>query len=781
MITRFNIIFVLLAVWLSSCSVSRYLPPNESIYTGAEVKMVADSTIASKVSKTVKEEIEPIIRPKPNTVLLGFPYKVWLYYVLGEPKKEKSFRGWFRKRFGEPPVFASRRAVTTNSAIIGNYLNNEGYFRSSATGELTESKRKSKATYTVYLKPRYTINSVQFIKPDSNISVFSKRLGDVAPKTLLKVGNPYRLSVIEEERNRVERELKKQGFYYFRPDYLIVKADTNLNNHKVNLYVELKPNTTQLALKTYFIQNIYVISDNGSLKKDTVPSLVGRRSGVRIVDPSQAYKPRIFFDAIGFRRGAMYSSEVHDVSLSRLINLKNFKFVKNQFELVPRSDSAFLDVYYYLTPLKKKTLRAEISAVTKSNNLTGTQFNLTWLNRNLFRGAEQLRLNATAGLDVQLGGNRNANVRDFYRTSFEAELSFPRFVLPFYRVRPEKSQGLPKTTLTTGFERLTQQGLYTQTSIKFNWGYSWRKSTEFEHTLLPIALNIVQPTNINGEAFLNLITDPFAKPQDLLRYFRILENRLILGAQYNVTYTPTPRPLSKNNFVFTGGIDIAGNVAGLLAKGRDEVGMVFGIPYEQYARFDFEMRYYREVSKTMKWASRVLAGVGIPYGNSLSMPQFKQYFGGGTNGIRAFRARTLGPGSYQPDSVTASIFGNASFGDIRLEASTELRLRFSQYFEGAMFVDAGNIWMYRNFDDSFYLPEDNAVFTNQFYKQVAVGGGLGLRIVTPFVLLRLDLATPFRKPWLPENERWVFNQFDFGNKSWRKENLVFNIAVGYSF
>lgn len=211
------------------------------------------------------------------------------------------------------------------------------------------------------------------------------------------------------------------------------------------------------------------------------------------------------------------------------------------------------------------------------------------------------------------------------------------------------------------------------------------------------------------------------------------------------------------------------------------MGELFGIPYEQYARFDFEMRYYREVSKTMKWASRVLAGVGIPYGNSLSMPQFKQYFGGGTNGIRAFRARTLGPGSYQPDSVTASIFGNASFGDIRLEASTELRLRFSQYFEGAMFVDAGNIWMYRNFDDSFYLPEDNAVFTNQFYKQIAVGGGLGLRIVTPFVLLRLDLATPFRKPWLPETERWVFNQFDFGNKSWRKENLVFNIAVGYSF
>lgn len=780
MIKRFNIIFVLLAVWLSSCSVSRYLPPNESIYTGAEVKMVADSTIASKVSKTVKAEIEPIIRPKPNTILLGFPYKVWLYYVLGEPKKEKSFRGWFRKRFGEPPVFASRRAVTTNSAIIGNYLNNEGYFRSSATGELTESKRKSKATYTVYLKPRYTINSVQFIKPDSNVSVFSKRLGDVAPKTLLKAGNPYRLSVIEEERNRVERELKKQGFYYFRPDYLIVKADTNLNNHKVNLYVELKPNTTQLALKTYFIQNIYVISDNGSLKKDTIPSLVGRRSGVRIVDPSQAYKPRIFFDAIGFRRGAMYSSEVHDVSLSRLINLKNFKFVKNQFELVPRSDSAFLDVYYYLTPLKKKTLRAEISAVTKSNNLTGTQFNLTWLNRNLFRGAEQLRLNATAGLDVQLGGNRNANVRDFYRTSFEAELSFPRFVLPFYRVRPEKSQGLPKTTLTTGFESLTQQGLYTQTSIKLTWGYNWRKNTEIEHSFFPIAINVVQPSNINGEAFAKIIENPLTTIQDKLRYFRILEETpLILGALYNITYTPTPPLLSKYRFVLTGGVDMAGNLAGLFIKKEGEIRQIFSKPFNQYIRFDGDLRYYYDLYQNVRWANRFLFGVGIPYGNSYSLPQIKQYFAGGSTGIRAFRARQLGAGSFVPD--TASLLSYSSVGDIRLELNSELRLKLSQYIEGALFIDAGNVWMYRDFNSSPYIPEDKAVFTNQFYKQTAVGGGLGLRIITSFVILRFDLAVPFRKPWLPENERWVFNQFDLRAKSWRKENLVLNIAIGYSF
>lgn len=761
--------------FLSSCSVSRYLPAGESLYTGAEVKIVADSTISAKQIKSVKASLEPIIRPAPNSTLLGFPYKVWMYYFLGEPKKEKSFRGGMRKRFGEPPVLASRRTVTANSTVLTNYLNNEGYFRSVASGELTEKGRKAKAIYSVSLQPRYSIKNVAFVKKDS--SIFSNNLVSTQVNSLLKSGNPYQFSMIEAERQRIERELKRRGFYYFRPDYLIVKADTNLNSHQVNLYVELKPNTTQLALKTYSIKNIYVILENGLLKTDTLAGAVYRR-GLNIVDPSRAYRARIFSDAVGFRPKTLYSSDLQDVSLSRLINLKNFKFVKNRFELLPRSDSALLNLYYYLTPLKRKSLRAELSAVTKSNNLAGSQFNLTWLNRNAFRGAEMLRFTANAGIDVQIGGKRNPNLRDYYRTSVEGEISFPRFVLPFYRMNPAKNQTLPKTTLTAGYEQLAQKDFYTQTSIKFNWGYVWRRNTEIEHSLMPIALNIVRPRNIS-EALVDSITSPFIQFQDLLRYFNILENRLILGAQYNITYTPTPALLSKHRFVLNAGVDIAGNLAGLVAKGREEVGMVFGIPYEQYARFDADFRHYHDISPSIRWANRFVVGVGIPYGNSYSLPQFKQYFSGGSNGIRAFRGRAVGPGSYQPDSL--SLFGFASFGDIRLEFNSELRLKINQYFEGALFVDAGNIWMYRNYDDSFYLPEDKAAFTSQFYKQTAVGSGVGLRLSLPFVLLRFDLATPLRKPWLPDNERWVFNQFDLRNKNWRKENLVLNIAVGYSF
>jgi outer membrane protein assembly factor BamA len=784
-IQRLVIFSTLVSVALGGggCSVARHLPAGERLYTGAEVKIEADSLLTKTQIEAAKVGIETLIRPVPNSTLGGRPYRVGLYYLLGEPKKEKSFRGWFRKRFGEAPVLASRRALSANSLAITNYLHNEGFFRASASGELVENRHTAKAIYTVQLPPRYTIQEVRFVGKDS--SVFSQQFKKTASISLLKTGNPYQFTTIEAERNRIERVLKREGFYFFRPDYLIVKADTNLHHHQVNLSVELKPDVTQIALKPYTIHEVYVVTDDGQLRGDTLAKAVQRR-GLRIVDLNQTYRPRIFADAISFRHGMRYDSRQQDISLTRLVNLKNFKFVKNRFELLPRSDSALLDVYYYLTPLKRKSVRFEVSAVTKSNNLAGSQGNLTWMNRNAFRGAEMLRFAASAGLDVQIGGQRNTNINDFYRTNVEGELSFPRFVLPFYRMNPATNQTLPRTALTVGYEELTRRELYTQTSFRLNWGYVWRRNVEVEHTLTPVAVNIIRPRNINGEAFLNLLTDPFTKAQDLVRYFKILETPLILGMNYNLSFTPTPAAGSRHRWVVTAGIDAAGNLAGLLTK-REEVNTdvfarkVFNTVFEQYGRFDGDLRYYYDVSPKIRWANRFLVGLGIPYGNSMALPQFKQYFAGGSNGIRAFRARSLGPGGYAPDSVTLSTFGYNSFGDVRLELNSELRLKLNQYLEMGFFVDAGNVWLYRNFEESGFVPEDNAFFDKDFYQQTAVGAGAGFRFTLPFVLLRIDLAMPFRKPWLPEGQRWVLNQTQFGSAAWRRDNLILNIAVGYSF
>lgn len=779
-----SIVFVLLGLVAGGCSVSKYVPAGESLLVGGHVKVVPDSAALKDVG-TLEDQLESALRPTPNATIFGFPFKVWMYYVVGEPRKEKGFKNWFRKKFGEPPVLASQRVVTANTEVLTAYMQNQGYFRSTSSGEIVENekKRTAVAEYKAYVKPRYYIYKMNYAISDTALQ-FNKDFRaarDAGRGSLIRDGDPYRLDVIEGERQRIDRFLKEKGYYYFNPDYLIAEVDTTERDHSVNIFISLKPNTSQLALKQYYINDIYVYADYNALSPDTMPSQAREVRGLNIVDPQRNYKARIFDDAIGFTPGSRYNSALHDVSLSRLINLNNFKFVKNRFELVPRSDSAMLNAYYYLTPSKKKSLRTELSGLTKSNNLAGTQLDISWSNRNTFRAAELLRLSANGGVDWQIGGTPEgqdrSDVNNFLRFNVQGELSFPRFIIPFYRINPATNQALPRTVLTAGYETLTQGGLYTQTSLRAQGGYSWRRNTEVEHTLTPFGINFIRPRNIS-ESFVDLV---FASPnpQDLVRYIQILQDRLILENQYTITYQPVPGPFARDQFLLSGGINLAGNLGKLFDRtmGKND-GDLFGVFFEQFARFDGEARYYRDLSPTLRLANRFVGGLGIPYGNSNLLPQFKQYFAGGSTGIRAFRARTLGPGNTNPQQ---SIFGNSSFGDIRLELNSELRIKFTQLINGALFVDAGNVWTYKNTE--LYGP--GAQFNKNFYKQIAIGGGLGVRLDFSFLVFRVDLATPFRKPWYQALDTprspWVFKDIDFGSKAWRQENLVLNIAVAYPF
>ena len=767
------------------CSVAKYVPPGESLYVGASVEVIPDSAAKKQVGG-LEGQLEGMLRPAPNATLFGFPYKVWLYYWIGTPRKEKGFRNWFRKKLGEPPVLANQRVVTANAEILTAYMHNQGYFRSTTTGEIidNEKKRTAVAKYKAYVKPRYYIDSVAYVVSDVE-NPFSKDFLSTQKEgrgSLLRQGDPYRLEVIEGERSRIDRLLKQKGYYYFNPDYLIAEVDSTEGTHKVNIFLKVKPTTSQLALKKYYIGDIYVYADYNALSPDTLPAQARQALGMNIVDPMNNYKPRIFDDAIGFTKGSRYNSAIHDVSLSRLINLNNFKFVKNRFELVPRSDSAILNAYYYLTPAKEKTLRTELSGLTKSNNLAGTQVDVSWSNKNTFRGAELLRLSSNVGVDWQIGGipagQTRQDVNNFVRFNVQGELSFPRFIIPFYHVNPAKNQALPRTVLTAGYETLTQGALYTQTSLRLQGGYSWRRNNEVEHTLTPFGINFIRPRNIS-EAFADSIFKPTTSERDVYRFItQVLDDKLILENQYTISYKPTPGPFARDQFFLSGGINLAGNFANLLDKtvgGND--GRFFEIIFEQFARFDGEARYFRDLSPSLRLANRFIGGLGIPYGNSKTLPQFKQYFAGGQTGIRAFRSRTLGPGNSVPER---SVFGNSQFGDIRLEVNSELRIKVSQLFNPALFIDAGNIWTYNKIEEF-----EGGQFTGDFYKQIAIGGGLGFRFDFDFLVFRLDLATPFRKPWYQALDQprspWVFDQINLRDKSWRKENLVLSIAVGYPF
>lgn len=768
-------IFIAITFFISGCSVTKKLPTGESLYVGATIKIKADSAVNKKESSLIKTQIEAFVKPKPNSAILGFPYKVWFYYLFGEPKSESGFKSFFRKRFGEPPVLASKSVIGANAKQIGLLLNNQGYFRSSASGLLTEKNRKATANYTINLKERYIIDSIKYVAKDT--SVFGKAFVATQARALLKKGMPYQFDLITAERERIDNQLKRRGFYYFRPDFIIIKADSSNRNHKVNLTFEIKPSTSQVAQKMYFIRDVHVLADYGENSvNDSLKNLETNFQGLKIFDRTGSFRPKIFADAIGFRRGGKYGSANQDISLSRLINLNgNFKFVKNTFELIPRSDSAMLDVFYFLTPLKAKSVVADLNGTTKSNNYTGTNISISWLNKNAFKGAELLKITANAGLEFQVGGaSSTLGALNTTRFSIESSLSLPRFTIPFVKINPAKNQALPKTNVNIGYEQLKRGGLYDLTSLRTSLTYAWKQNASIEHSVTPLLINLVKASNFSEDFAMEYFRNP-------ILYEEILDNKIIMSTGYTISYMPPTRASSKHIFSFTGGVEVAGNLASLLAKlgsnNDASVSTLFGVTYPQYARFDADFRYNYRISQNLRLANRFLVGYGLPYGNSFFLPTVKQYVAGGNNSIRAFPARTIGPGSFlRTGSLLEQTIGGQA-GDVKLEFNTELRAKFNQYIHGAIFVDAGNVWMQK--DQDVYGPD--AVFSKDFYKQVAIGTGIGLRFDFSYLVLRFDLATPVRKPYLPEEERWVLKDFNLGNPEWRKENLVLNIAIGYPF
>ncbi|RYY11373.1 MAG: hypothetical protein EOO04_35350, partial [Chitinophagaceae bacterium] len=271
------------------------------------------------------------------------------------------------------------------------------------------------------------------------------------------------------------------------------------------------------------------------------------------------------------------------------------------------------------------------------------------------------------------------------------------------------------------------------------------------------------------------VTDSFYKqivsnPSLLLNIY----DEITLGTTFNFSYTPRPR--AKNRLLYNFGIDLSGNVAGLLTKNKGyRQSKIFGAPFAQFVKLDLGTNYTRRLNNGVDWANRLELGIGIPYANSRLLPFAKQYTIGGASSIRGFSTRSLGPGTYKPTAEDQRFYQIIG-GDFRLLANTELRKPLSKLLSAAVFVDAGNIWTK---DTLMFGPQSK--LTKDWFKEIAVAGGVGLRVDLTFLLLRFDLGMPFRKPYLPDGQRWVFNQIDFSSGPWRRENLVFNIAIGLPF
>lgn len=767
MLKQYKYIFLVSGLLsLAACSNTMYLPKGEMLYIGADVKIEGDSLKKSQ-KKVLRTELNELIRPKPNTSFLGLRPKLFFYNIAGTPKKAKGLRHRLKYKVGEAPVLASNAALQNNERLIQNRLENKGYFHAMAKGDTTSRKRKVKAEYTAWPGPQFRINTVNFI---TDSSLLDKAVTATAAKSLLKPGEPYNLDVIKGERDRIDQAIKEQGFYYFGSDYLLIKVDSTIGNQKVDLFVTVKPETPLLARKSYTIGDIYIFP-NFSLAQtlaDTAKSNAAYTGEFYVNDKENTYKPALFRRSIFFRSGEIYNRTSQNLSISRLTSLGTFKFVKSRFDLNERNAKPTLDAFYFLTPLPRKSLRGEVLGTTKSNNLTGSELSLSWRNRNTFGGAEQLQIKGYGSFEVQLTGvQRGYNT---YKLGTETSLSIPRFMVPFFDIITTNAF-LPHTKFTLGYEILNKSTLYTLNSFRASAGYNWKENIRKEHELNPVSIIFVQPSNVSQQ-----YSDSVANNPSLAK---TIEKQFIIGSTYSYTYTDQLEITSKNNIYFNGNLDLAGNIPGLIQGTNYRTGdtaTLFSARYSQYIKADIDLRYYFKTSRSSKVASRIIAGFGYPYGNSSELPFIKQFFTGGSNSIRAFRARSVGPGTYRRYEETKGNFLPDQSGDIKLEFNTEYRFKLFSIVNGAVFVDAGNTWLYNDNPD-----KPGAKFSKNFLNELAAGTGFGLRFDLSFLILRTDLAFPIRKPWLPNGERWVINQVNFSDRQWRKENLVFNLAFGYPF
>ncbi len=759
------IAFILLLT-VTSCSVQHRLPPGERLYKGATIKVEKNSDVKTS-SRALKKQLNLAIPLRPNKFLFGQPYKVWWWYFLGEPdpqKQDKGLRAFLRRKLGEPPVLSSRVNAGVTAQNIEAFMENTGYFHTTVQGDTVNTGYYTRALYTAQVQPQYHIKSITWV---SDSSALLKLLEQRQKRGILKTGQVYKLSDISAERDQLDLFLKTKGYYYFNPDYLMAYADSTIGNRGVALYLNVKKTIPEQAKYPYAINKI-VVFPNYSLASpelDTSKYGVVKYDGLRIRDTTKKFNPRLFAQTITYRPGSLYSSRSQNTTLNRFINLGAFKFVKNRFEPVKDSPQLHrLDVYYYLTPAKKKSLQAEIDAFTKDNSNVGSQVSVNWKNRNIFHGAELLTIKAYTGVEISSAGSAGNN--NSFRIGGEAGIKFPRYAIPFFRLK-ENNFYNPNTNLLVGYELYNKQLFYTKNLFRVQYDFTWKQNASNEYTLAPISLSYLNASNVTDTFYKQALVTPAL----LLNVY----SEAILGTFFSYTYNSARRS-RLNKFYFNTSIDLSGNIAGLITGAKSfRQKTIFNTPFAQYIKTDFDLHYTRALPNKIDWANRLQIGIGLPYNNSSLLPFTKQYIVGGSNSIRGFRVRSLGPGTYKPTAEDQRFFQIIG-GDYKFLFNTELRVPFTKVVGGAVFVDAGNIWTK---DTLIFGPAGK--LSKDWIKELAVATGVGLRFDVTVLVIRVDLGIPLRKPYLADGQRWVLNQFNFGSSDWRKENLILNIALGLPF
>ncbi len=774
---------------LYSCSTTKPLEENQYLLINNKIKIESHKRFIDG------ESLRGYIIQKPNKKLFGlFRFKLWAYQKTSKGKNSK-FNRWVKNTIGEKPVIFDSIATRTSAGELSLYLKNLGFFDARIHYDykyFKNKKKKVQAIYNVQPGKPYRIRNIKYMIRDERLASYV--FADTS-FSLLKRGRLFNVYKMDDERDRITKNLNNNGFYRFTKEYILFEIDSALNSHQVDINLVIEnvsvpdPENPGKFLsrnhKRYFIKDVTIYPDftPGDSKKTPFDTLVEEVHQVRKTREPNIYyilhkaplkiSPGVLAQSIFIEDGEPFNLKDVQQTYRRFSSLPVFNYTSIQFDETEKDSLP--------NPYGNKSLKAKINLSraplqsysievegTNSGGDLGVGANFTYQNKNIFRGGEVFTLKLKGGLEAQkIIGKSGDESQEFiffntYEYGIEANINFPKFLIPIKQERFPK-YFKPKTTFNTGFNQQNRPQ-YRRYIANVSFGYNWNESEYKKHFLFPADINLVKvfPT----DEFQNEINE---LEDDRLR--NQYTDHLIMALRYSFVFNNQDIRKLKDFIYFRSNIETSGNLLNLIDRvidaPKDPFGnyTLFNIRYAQYVRTDFDFRYYWIFGQNNSLVFRTIFGIGIPYSNTSVLPFEKGFYLGGANGMRGWRFRSLGPGAYPitDDNLDKS-------GDIQIEGNIEYRFDIYKFFKGALFIDAGNVYLLKS-NETF--PGGEFRF-DSFLDQLGIDAGYGFRFDFNFFIFRIDPAVKLKDPSYPKGERWVI-------KDLQLKNIIWNFGIGYPF
>ncbi|MDD4149724.1 MAG: BamA/TamA family outer membrane protein [Bacteroidales bacterium] len=769
----FAFFIVIIMLSLDSCRSTKHVADDEYLLT----KVSFDC----KNSNVDIEDVETALKQKPNRKMLSVFRFHLMVYNMAKSGKERKFKEKIADVIGEPPVIYDEYSTEKTVSNIESYLHAQSYYEADVKVVEKRKKKKISLTYQIETGEPYLISNLIYDITDPKLQELV--LLDTV-NSLIHTNENFNTDVLQDERERLVRMLKSNGYYYFSINNIHYYADTTINQYQTKLTLAIRKSFDENSInnntpfKAQVIRNIYIYPDFDP--KLSVSDIEAYNSmldtisvdGYNIIYSGKLeFKPSVLLQSCFIKRGDRYNIQNVEKTHAHFSNLKQFKLIN--IKLYPSEDviletqkERFLDLHIYLTPLIKQSYTLELEGNNTSGNI-GMEGGISYNNKNLLRGAQLFNIKGSLAFQTL-----TLDVEDISQTFFntleyggEMKLNIPKLMIPFYENYEFVKNHNPKTRISTSFS-YQQRPDYTRTIGNLGFGYFWKggKNNYLTHYINPIELYLVKIFDFN----------PVFQEQIANLYIRYsYEDQLMSVISYDLMFNNQNINKLKSFTYFWLNLETSGNIPNALYKwtGQEKVDGAFqfiGVEFAQFIKADFDYRYYQIFNENQSFVYRGFFGIGLPYGNSTKgLPFIKKYFIGGANDIRAWRVRTIGPGSYtNPGSNYDQI------ADMKMMFNFEYRFKIISFIEGALFLDAGNIWAIDKKDN-----RAGSLFRwDKFYKEIAVGTGFGVRFDFSFFIIRFDFGIPLYSPIYPPSERWLgtFSTFELND-------FTFNFGIGYPF